>query len=53
VFCQIENNSYRNGQAVPLSRRIDVSLVIAKAFGEIGGVEGSLQGSIKVDGTFV
>jgi hypothetical protein len=34
-------------------RRIDASLTIAKAFGEIRGLEASLQGRIKVDGTFV
>jgi hypothetical protein len=38
--------------AVPYSRRIEASLTIAKAFEEIRGVEASLQGRIKVDGTF-
>jgi hypothetical protein len=34
-------------------RRIDASLTIAKAFQGFRAVEASLQGCIKVDGTFV
>ena len=38
--------------AVPHSRRIHAPLTIAKAFGEFPGSRHSLQGRIKVDGTF-
>jgi hypothetical protein len=47
------SGSSTNTGHFPYRRRIQVLLTITEALGVISGFEASLQGSIKVDGTFV